>query len=328
MTWNGPLRVLALALAVACSSCGGTPSATRTPTATATPSTPATSATSATATPPRSAPVAAARDRSVTKLLVLVVENHSLDQMRKQMPYTAGLADRFGYATGYRGVGYPSLPNYIAITSGSTHGIADDGSPDKHPLDGQSVFGQAVAHGRTAAVYADGMPANCDPVSRGGDDYAVKHNPWVYYQSERALCQQGDVPATLLPEAARKGALPDVGMVVPNLCHDAHDCDLSVADRWISQVMGDVFDGPDWKSGHLAVVITADTDDRTAGNLILTVVIHPSQHHHVVDQPLDHYSLSRLYSDVAQAPPLDRAASAPDLARVFGLPLSHARSRP
>lgn len=272
--------------------------------------------------PTAAAPVSglAARDQPVTKLLVVMVENHSLDQMRTEMPYTAALAQEFGYATNFYGVGYPSLPNYIAITSGSTHGITDDGPPSAHPLDGSSVFGEAMAQGKTAAVYADGMPTKCAS-QNGGNGYAVKHNPWVYYQSEQDLCQANDVPATSLADAATDGGLPNAGMVVPNLCHDAHDCDLSVADDWIKGELTNVFAGPDWKSGHLAVVITADTDDRTNDNRVLTVVAHPSQQGNVVDQRLDHYSLSRLYSDVVHAPALNRATSAVSMSDAFGLPL-------
>lgn len=262
----------------------------------------------------------AAPGRPVTKLLVVMVENHSFEQMRTRMPYTAALAHEFGYATDFRGVEYPSLPNYLAITSGSTHGITDDGSPSDHPLSGPSVFGEAIAQGRTAEVYADGMPTNC-AAENGGSDYAVKHNPWVYYQEEQELCRTGDVPATRLAVAARKGELPNAGMVVPNMCHDAHDCDLSVADDWIRTELTHVFAGTDWKSGHLAVVITADTDDRKNDNRILTVVIHPSQRGNVVGQRLDHYSLSRLYSDVVHATPLNRAASAASMSDMFGLPL-------
>ncbi len=261
-----------------------------------------------------------APDRPVTKLLVLVVENHSRDQMRTEMPYTSMLADGYGYATDFHGVTYPSLPNYLAMTSGSTHGVADDRSPPKHQLAGPSVFGQALAHGRTAGLYADGMPSNCDPDS-GGDHYQVKHNPWAYYASERTMCQDHDVPATELSDAVRQGRLPNAGMIVPNMCHDAHDCPLSVADQWIRSTLGTVFDGPDWRSGHLAVVVTADTDDRNADNRVLTVVVHPSQHHHVVDQRLDHYSLSRLYSSVVHAAPLGHAASAASMSDAFGLPV-------
>ena len=86
--------------------------------------------------------------------------------------------------------------------------------------------------------------------------------------------------------------------------------------------MQKVFAGPDWKSGHLAVVLTADEDDHTQGNKVLTVVIHPSQVHHVVGTRLTHYSLTRLYDEVAHLPYLANAATAPSMAEAFGLPLS------
>jgi acid phosphatase len=41
-----------------------------------------------------------------------------------------------------------------------------------------------------------------------------------------------------------------------------------------------------------------------------------------VDQRLDHYSLARLYSDVLNAPPLNRAANANSMSDAFGLPLN------
>jgi acid phosphatase len=77
--------------------------------------------------------------------------------------------------------------------------------------------------------------------------------------------------------------------------------------------------GPDWRSGHLAIVITADEDDRDHGNRILTVVAHPALHHVVVSAPLTHYALSRAYADVAGFAPLHHARTAPDLLRRFGL---------
>jgi len=54
----------------------------------------------------------------VTKLLVFVVENHSLQQMRRGMPWLDHLARRYGYATQYRAITHPSLPNYLAIAGG------------------------------------------------------------------------------------------------------------------------------------------------------------------------------------------------------------------
>ena len=253
-------------------------------------------------------------------MLVFIVENHSLDQMRIGMPYTFGVAEEYGYASNYYAVDHPSLPNYLAIAGGDTFGVRDDDGPSTHVLDDPSVFGRALAAGKTAAVYADGMPGNC-AMENGGDDYAVRHNPWLYFAAEREQCAAHDKLVSDLDAAIREGALPNVGMVVPNTCHDAHNCSLTVADDWFKQYLTRILDGPDWRSGHLAVVLTADEDDHSQDNKVLTVVIHPSQRHHVVDTRLDHYSLARLYEDVAGVAHLGNAASAASMSDAFGLPI-------
>ena len=253
----------------------------------------------------------------MTKLLVFVVENHSLTQMQDQMPFTNGLAQQYGYADHYDAITHPSLPNYLAIAGGDTFGVTDDDSPAAHPVAGASVFGTAVRAGSTARLYAEAMQQPCQSEPAG--DYGVKHNPWAYFTDETALCRQDDVPLTRLGDDVTQGHLPAVGMVIPNLCDDAHDCPLSAADAWLRTYVGRAMSGADWQSGHLAIVITADEDDRAHGNRILTVVAHPALHHTVVSTPLNHYSLSRAYADVAGVSPLRRAASATDLLRAFGL---------
>jgi acid phosphatase len=269
-----------------------------------------------------SAPVsfAAAQPAKVMKLLVFVVENHSLDQMREAMPYTAALGKEFAVATNYQAVTHPSLPNYLAMTGGSTFGVTDDDPPSSHTTDQQSVFGQALSVGKTAKVYAEGMPGNCATENSG--QYVVKHNPWAYYLSERSSCVQFDVPVTELSDDAAKGRLPNAGMVIPDLCNDAHNCDLSVADHWLRTHIEVVMSGPDWRAGHLAIVVTADEDDHHENNLVLTAVAHPSIHGAVFTALLTHYSLARLYSEILAAKPLGEAAAAPSMATAFGLDLS------
>jgi acid phosphatase len=257
----------------------------------------------------------------VTKVLVFIEENHSLSQMRTGMPYAFGLARRFGYATSFRAVRHPSLPNYIAIAGGQTYGITNDNPPSANPVGGPSVFGQALAAGKTAGVYVDGMPERC-ATGDGGSGYAVKHNPWPYFVNERAACRRYDMPLDRLRQTIASGALPNVGMVIPNLCNDGHDCPLATADGWFKDWMTALFAGPDWRSGHLAVVLTADEDDTSAGNKVLTMVIHPSQKANVVSSPLNHFSLTRLYEEVAGTSYLFRAASAPSVTTAFDLPLT------
>jgi hypothetical protein len=259
----------------------------------------------------------------VTKLLIVIEENHSLAQMKAGMPYALSLAQRYGYATNYRAITHPSLPNYLAIAGGSTFGVTDDKAPAAHPINNQSIFGQARANGHTAKTYAESASANCD--MRGTSLYAVRHNPWLYFTpaAERSGCQAADVPFSRFASDVSAGALPNLGFVVPNLCNDAHDCSLSTADAWFRQLMQKVFASPDWLSGHLAVVLTADESDRaTVSNTVLTVVIHPSQNGHVVTAPLTHYSLTRLSEDVVGVAHLRSASSAPSMSAAFALPLA------
>jgi phospholipase C len=240
--------------------------------------------------------------------------------MQSGMPYAYSVAKQYGYATDYTATTHPSLPNYIAIASGQTFGIADDAAPSSHRLAGQTVFGQALEKGKTAKTYADGMQSDCALVA-GGDRYAVKHNPWAYFvdPKERAGCNAYDVPESRLQADITAGALPTVGMVVPNLCNDAHDCTLATADNWFKARIQAIMAGPDWKSGHLAVVLTADEDDRNSGNKVLTVVMHPSLHGKVVSTPLTHYSYSAFLSRMSGSQPLAHAATAPSFAAAFGL---------
>jgi acid phosphatase len=311
---TGPKRFLALSGAALSiflvGACGGSPKPTPGPTA-APPTTPTATATTS--------PAAAAK---VTKVLVFIAENKSFDEMKDEMPFTFAVAQKYGFSSNFTAIRHPSLPNYIALASGSTQGITDDATPPSHRLAVPSIFGQAIAKGRTAGTYADGMATPCD-INNGGNRYAARHNPWTYFTRERADCKKYDVPFTNFANDVATGRLPNLALVVPNTCHDAHDagCDLRRADDWIKARMHDVFRGPDWKAGRLAVIMTADEDDRKAGNHILTVVAHPSQHHHVVTTPLTTYSLSGLLSDITHAPRLGKATSAPSMAEAFALPI-------
>jgi acid phosphatase len=253
------------------------------------------------------------------KLLVFVVENHSLDQMKQQMPWTYRFAQRFGYATHYFAMTHPSLPNYLAIAGGSTFGVTDDASPSAHPLTGHSVFGLARRAGLSARVYAEHLPANCDLTSSG--TYAVKHNPWPYFVDERSACHKLDVPLARYRHDVRHGHLPAAGMVVPDLCNDAHDCSLAKADAWLEKRIKLALSGSDFEQGRLAIVVTADEDDRSQGNKVLTVLAQRRVHHVVTRTRLTHLSLCRLYTQILGVDPLRRADQAHSMAKAFGLRL-------
>src|SRR5438445_547417 len=66
-------------------------------------------------------------------VFVIVMENHSFDQAASA-PFTSSLVAKYGVAENYHAVAHPSVPNYLALTSGSTWGMRDDGCADNRVL--------------------------------------------------------------------------------------------------------------------------------------------------------------------------------------------------
>jgi acid phosphatase len=259
-----------------------------------------------------------------TKVLVVVEENHTQGSALAGMPYLASLASTYGRTTAYHAVSHPSLPNYLAIAGGSTFGVHDDRSPASHHLTGPSAFDRAIAGGRTAKTYADAMPAPCALTATSR--YAVKHNPWAYFADpgSRANCRQFDVPLGTTTSGALRhdvdtGTLPTVGLLVPDICHDGHDCSLATADTWLRSWLTVIRQGPDYRSGRLAIVVTFDEDDNSGGNTVLTVVVSPYTSHVVSNRPFTHYSLARYLAEITATSPLRAAATAPSMRADFHL---------
>jgi acid phosphatase len=257
-----------------------------------------------------------------SKVLVVVEENHAQGSALAEMPYLASLARTHGHTTAYRAITHPSLPNYLALAGGSTFGVTDDADPSSHRLAGPSAFDRVIAAGKTAKTYADAMPSPCGATSV--DRYAVRHNPWVYFadRNSRANCERSDVPAGTtaagpLQADIHAGALPNVGLVIPDVCNDAHDCSLGTADSWLKTWLPVVMAGPDYKAGRLVIVVTFDEDDRSGDNTVLTTVISPYTSHVISAVHYTHYSLTRYFAELTGTTPLRASVNAPSLRRAF-----------
>jgi hypothetical protein len=268
--------------------------------------------------------VHAAATHRPTKVLLVVEENTNAASARKGMPILARLGRQYGRSTHYRALGHPSLPDYLALAGGSTFGVRDDRSPAAHKIRGPSVFDQAIATHHSATAYAESMPSRCARVSSGR--YAVRHNPWTYFAAtrSRANCRHHDVPAGTVGAGALRrdvvhGTLPNVGMLIPNLCHDAHDCSLAVANHWLASWLRVIWAGPDWTAGRLAVVITFDEDDGAHPDTVLTTVLSRSTHHVASSAHLTHYSWTRYADTLIGAPLLRHARQALSLGPPFHL---------
>jgi phospholipase C len=230
------------------------------------------------------------------------MENESYDQVigTASARYLTELTHACGVATNYAAVSHPSLPNYIAATSGSTWGIADDAAPVAHPIARPSIFSQVRAAGLSWRSYEESMPSNCDLSSAG--TYAVKHNPAAYYTSMRAQCKRWDVPMGTLSSGPftsvlRSGRLPSYTFVTPNLCDDMHDCSVATGDAWLRRWVPAIIASESYRSGTTAVFITFD--EGNGSNNVATVVVAPSTPSGSRSAiAFDHYSLLKTTEEL------------------------------
>lgn len=239
-------------------------------------------------------------------IVVVVMENESY-QAALADPSIAALAHRYAYDTRSYGAAHPSLPNYLALTAGSTFGITSDCLGCFVSSD--NLGAQLSRHGVSWDAFFEDVSSPCYLGTSYGL-YAAKHNPFRYFRdvrASRALCSH------LLPYPRLRAVLgrpaaevPRFVWVTPNVCDDGHSCPESVAGRWLAGFVREVTASRAWRDRGLLLVTWdegsfGDTSSITpAGRLLptgggghlLTLVISPLvRAHSVLRQPLDHYGL-------------------------------------
>jgi acid phosphatase len=174
------------------------------------------------------------------------------------------------------------------------------------------------------------MPQPCFQRNQG--QYVARHNPPVYYTGILGSCQTNDVSmgtplSGALAADLGAGTLPSYGVLVPNLCNDGHDaCNgqsrLREEDQTVATWLPTIMSSTDYRSGHLLVVITADTSEAPAnGNQLATILVNPNIIPGTqVAARYDHYALLRLTEQLLGLTPLANAAGAADMAGAFNLP--------
>jgi phospholipase C len=198
----------------------------------------------------------------------VVLENHSFEDLiggsgspqHDTSPYLNRLARDCGLATDFWAVTHPSLPNYLAMVSGRTGGVTTSCPPASCPQHRRTVFDRLRSDGGSWRVFAESMPRACRRADRY--PYVVRHNPPTYFPGV-AGCRRFDVPmgdprTGRLARVLADGRLPSLTLVVPDQCHNTHDCPVGTGDRWLSRVVPRVLDGPDYRAGRTALFVTWD----------------------------------------------------------------------
>ncbi len=252
---------------------------------------------------------------------LIVMENHEYDAIigHPDAPYLNSLATRHGLLTDYTAVAHPSQPNYLALFSGSTQGVTDDGI---HDIDAPTLADRLDAAGRSWAVFAQNVPSGCftGDVSSGGPDgpgtYARKHNPAISFTSisgNPARC------ARIRDFTAFDPAAADFELVVPNLCNDMHDCTVAVGDAFLRDFVPRIVDAPSFVDSVLFITWDEGSSSDGGGGRVPAIVVSPLLAGPGVrsDRPHDHYGLLRTIEDAWALECLGDSCSAPNLGELF-----------
>jgi len=228
------------------------------------------------------------------------------------------LARTCGLATNYHALGHPSLPNYIAATSGLSGNAL---SPFRHDCNAHgdcriaadSLFEQAGSWG----AYAESMRKPCTRFFTGL--YAASHNPAVYYE-RLADCPQRAVNLGELRDALAADQLPEFAFITPNMCHSMHNCSVRAGDAWLRHIVRLLTASPEYARGTMAIMITFD-ESEGGDDRVPTLVVSPSTAPGTrASASFNHYALLRTTEDMlGLAPPLGRAKGAPSMRSAFNL---------
>jgi hypothetical protein len=176
-------------------------------------------------------------------------------------PYVNRLARRYATPRRMYGVRHPSMPNYLALISGSTWGLTPDCTDCIQ--DGRTLVDQLEEAGISWRAYMEDMPEPCF-AEDSADRYVKRHNPFMYFRSifeDPQRCAK-IVPGGRLKRDQRRGELPDFVFLTPDLCNDTHDCSVRHGDRYLRKRLPPLIRqlGP-----HGFLVLTYDEGQSDAG---------------------------------------------------------------
>jgi hypothetical protein len=231
-------------------------------------------------------------------------------------PYLAQtLRARGGFIPGFYAIGHLSLDNYIAMVSGqgpNPYTQADAPAyvdfvpglpgPDGQALGAGSVYPASVktivdqldAKGRTWRGYMEDMgntpgePKTCRHPAVGSpdetenarehDQYAMRHNPFMYFHSiidDQARCDARVVPLDRLPADLQSAAsTPNYSFITPDLCSDGHDepCvdgrpgGMVSANAFLKQWIPRILGSPAYRDGGLVIITFDEAENHDASS--------------------------------------------------------------
>ena len=254
-----------------------------------------------------------------THVVLVVFENHEASSIagNPDAPTFNALARRYATLTDYTAVAHPSLPNYLALVSGSTHGISSDCTDCV--VRAHSLADTLAAAGKTWKTYAEDLPY---PGFTGGSSgrYAKKHDPFLYFRDIAGSRARRDriVPFTRLGHDLARHRLPDFSLIVPNLCNDMHDCPVATGDAWLKAHVVPLLHSPQLRGGVVFVVFDEGTSDTGGGGRIEALALGPTvRRGSRFTKTTNHFGLLRTIEDAWKLPRLGYSRTATPIGGIW-----------
>jgi len=254
-------------------------------------------------------------------LLVMESENFKAIIGNADAPILNALAQDYGLATNYSGVGDPSEPNYVGMLGGDTFGLNNDDPYwfPGHTINASNLMTQLEAAGKTWRGYFQNMPYpgyrgycypdKCLGIPDADTQYVAKHNGIVNFANMQNPTEFGKMfPFAQLSADLAANTVSNFSYIVPDECHDMHGAPpwcvdsgptssvqqsflIAQGDAFVGTLVNAITSSSIWQAGNNAIVITFD-EGNTATSNVATIVVTSHGPRGVRDKTsLNHFSL-------------------------------------
>jgi hypothetical protein len=259
---------------------------------------------------------AAARVHRLHHVWVFVMENHSLGQIlgNPRAPFLNRMARRHQVATHFYAPAHPSLPNYLAMISGSTQGCSNDRCKGNYR--GPTIARQLTRNGYRWQGFFQGLPRRG---YLGGDyrGYVRHHNPFVYFRSVTSKPRQRRHLRRFqaFPESLRRP--PALSFIVPNNAHNMHSGSIQTGDAWLAHWVPRIQHTEAYRHGGTIMIVWDESHNDASGcclpgihggRIPLIIITRHAHIRHRLRRPSTTYSLLDTLEAGFRLQPLGLAA--------------------